>query len=190
VAFQASLDAGGQGIFTGSGGPTTTLYDTNGPFSSVAFPSLNDAGTVAFQASLDAGGFGIFTGSGGPTTTIATNVGPFSGFSPPSLNNAGTVAFDATLEAGGRGIFTGPDPVDDRVIGTGDPLFGSTVTGVFVGPEGLNDSGQLAFRATLADGRQVIVRADPVPEPSGVLLLGLGMLGLLGYARRARKQAA
>jgi hypothetical protein len=51
--------------------------------------------------------------------------------------------------------------VVDQVVAIGDPLFGSIVTGLSFWREGLNDVGELAFRATLADGRQVVVRADP-----------------------------
>src|SRR5262249_56847714 len=132
---------------------------------------------------------GICAGSGGRVTAIAAAGGPFSDVgSLPSLNDAGTVAFFAILAGGGSGIFTGPDPVADRVIGIGDPLLGSTVVALNFVPEGLNDSGQLAFGAGLADGRQVVVRADPVaiPEPSGVVLLGLRLLGIPGYARGRR----
>ncbi len=66
VAFRANLDAGGQGIFTGSGGPVTTIADTSGPFLLFdPLPSINAAGTVTFVAALPGGGQGIFTGSGG-----------------------------------------------------------------------------------------------------------------------------
>lgn len=59
------------------------------------------------------------------------------------------------------------------------------------GNRSLNKSGQLTFIATLADGRVVAARADPVvPEPSTVTLFGLGSLGLLGYGWRRRQQAS
>src|SRR5207245_11350529 len=84
----------------------------------------------------------------------------------PGINNSGTVVFEATLTAGGSGLFSGPDPSADRIIGTGDPLFGSTVTNVDFRGRGLNDAGQVAFLATLGDGRTLLVRADPIPpEP-------------------------
>jgi len=85
----------------------------------------------------------------------------------------------------GMGIFTGPDPGGDRVIATGDPLFGSIVVGLDFTPTGLNDAGQIAFAATLADGRQVVARADlVVPEPSTLVLVAVGILSLVGYGRR------
>ena len=110
MAFSGLLDTGERGIFTGSGGPTTTIADTSGPFDSCYLddPSLNNSGTVAFVAILDTGEQGIFTGSGGPTTTIADNSGPFDFlWCSPSLNDSGTVAFVAILDTGETGIFTG-----------------------------------------------------------------------------------
>jgi hypothetical protein len=180
------LDTGGEGIFTGSGGPTTTIVDDSGPLNRFFRVSLNDSGTVAFFASPDTGGQGIFTGSGGPTTTIADDSGPFNSFGDVSLNNSGTVAFEAVLDTGGRGIFTGPDPLADEVIGRGDTLFGSIVTSFGIGPEALNDTGQIAFNYALADGRIGIARADPLValEPGTLpLLLLTGLLGAVLWHR-------
>jgi len=100
VVFDGRLH-GVPGIFTGSGGPVTTVYETNGSFSSFFAATINDSGSVAFNASLDAGGEGIFTGNGGLVTTIADTGDGLSFFSAPSINNSGTVAFSAFDSAGG-----------------------------------------------------------------------------------------
>jgi hypothetical protein len=153
-----------KGVFTGDGGPLTTIVTSLSPafFTS---PSINDAGTVAFEV-VDFPGFsGIFTGSGWPLTPIVDSTGPFFSFSSlgVAINDAGTVAFSALLWGGTFGIFTGPDPVADKVIQEGDPLFGSTV----VSPpsffrEGLNNGGQIVFGAELANGTRGIFLATPV----------------------------
>jgi hypothetical protein len=118
---------------------------------------------VAFQAFRDDGEVGIFTGGGGPLTPVADSAGLYAsfGFGDPSLNDHGRVAFSALLDTGEHGVFTGPDPVGDRVIGTGDALDGSTVTSVVFCREGLNNLGQLAFQAQLADERSVVMVATP-----------------------------
>jgi len=198
VAFVASLDVGGQGIFTGSGGAITTIADRRGPFDffippvgTFFFISLNNSDTVAFWAHLDRGGQGIFTGSGGPITTIADSSGPFQSFSKPVINDSGTLAFAASLDAGAVGLFIGPDPLTDEVIRLGDPLFGSTLRGLELFDEGLNNSGQIAFRYFLDDGRIGIARADPlvtpVPEPGTLGLLAAGLLGAVLSGRRPRR---
>jgi hypothetical protein len=176
IAFEESVDSGGSGIFVteGSGFKTIAEPDSN---VIVGRPNLNDAGTVAFHRFFnDRAGEELVSGNGGPLTVIADTSGPFQsfgfyfGFTPPALNDNGDVAFLAELDSsGGTGIFVGPDPVGDRVIGTGDTLDGSSVTNLRFCDEGLNDSGQLAFQATfddpnVPDGRRVaIYRATPVP---------------------------
>jgi hypothetical protein len=155
-------------INIGDGQTITQLYSTqDGFFSSLGNPVVNDTSTVAFFATLTPSGSGIFAGAGGTVQTIATTGSVFSGFAAaPSLNNEGTVAFFATLMAGGDGIFTGPDAAVDKVIATGDVLNGSSVTELHFFRQELNDSGQVAFSARLADGTSGIYRADPANEIS------------------------
>jgi hypothetical protein len=154
-------------IRVGDGETVATLYsDREGLFSSFGNPALNDSGEVAFAATLASGGSGVFAGDGGPVTTVALTGDAFLGFADPSLNARGEVAFAATLPDG-TGIFTGPDPEADRVIATGDELSGSVVTDVGFFRQGLNDAGQVAFFARLANGTEGIFRADPVPPGPG-----------------------
>jgi hypothetical protein len=128
----------------------------------------NDAGTVAFIATLTAGGQAIVTGDGTHLTTIADTSGNFSSFfGNATINNAGQVVFAANLADGGSGIFISQDGEVDEIIGTGDSLFGSTLSSFVANPyagRGLNNAGQLGLAAHLADGRTVIVRADPDAE--------------------------
>jgi len=202
VAFEAEFAAGGDAIFAGAVFPegTTPLVDTLTilPLTPVPMrpsdffaPFINDRRTVAFLAEFPGGLAGVFTRSATlEIALIADTSGPFSSFGRTSvaINFNGTVAFEATLAGGGEGIFTGPNPIADMVIATGDPLFGSTVTDLSF-RRGLNDAGQLSFFAQLADGREVIVRANPIPEPGTFILFATGILGLIGYTWRRRSRA-
>jgi hypothetical protein len=147
---------------------TTTIATTGETYSAFAASTMNDAGTVAFEANLKAGGQAVVTGDGRELHTVADTTGPFSSFfGNVALNIDGQVVFAANLTAGGSGIFSVRDGVVEEIIGAGDSLFGSTVASFpavpFAPVGGLNNEGEVAFVVNLADGREVIVRADPLP---------------------------
>lgn len=181
VAYTAN---GNTLLMRGNGLVHTTIADSSGDFFYFNDPDISDSGMVAFRALMSppVGGEGVFIGNGGAVQTIADNTGVFNSFWLPSINDLDEVAFMATLDAGGQGIFTGPDPVADRVVMVGDPLFGSTVTDLMFYPGGFNSHGQLAFGYTLADGRSGVAMAT-IPEPGAASLLGLGVFL---WARRRR----
>jgi len=174
ASFRATLSSTGQGgVFMGDGDTTTTIATTGDTYSAfLGSVTINDKGTVSFIANLTAGGQAIVEGDGSELTTIADTSGPFSSFlgNTATINNGGQVVFAANLAAG-SGIFIAQNGHVDEIIGTGDPLFGSTVTSFTANPfapRGFNNAGELGFAANLADGRKVIVRADPLGSAPGV----------------------
>ena len=179
------------GVFISDGKTTTTIADSSGSYSSVIGSAINDKGTVAFLGTLKAIGDGIFSSSGGVITTLVDTSGSFSNFSTPAINNQGLVAFKGTLDTGVSGIFTGSDPVANKVIAIGDTLFGSKITELSFSRKGLNNMGQITFRAIFEDGTVGIFRADPetksVPEPASVLgLLAVSALGVSSIRRQQK----
>ena len=113
VAFQATLDGGGSGIYKGNGGSLTTVAVSAGePFSSFGGGGtpINNSGTVAFLGNLDAGGNGIYKGDGGgPLTTITLAAPTFAAFPitlPVSINNSDTSLF-RPFRRGENGMFIG-----------------------------------------------------------------------------------
>lgn len=172
--------ASGDGLYVHKDGQTTTITTLNGDF----FKSLdvNDAGVVV--ASRRAGiGRGVYLGNGGPLATLVGSSDGFDILENVSINDSNEVAF---YGAGGSfaGIFTGPDVNLDKVIATGDALDGSTVSQIAFGRGGLNDAGQVAFWARLADGRQGVYIAA-VPEPSILALLAVGAATWTLHRRRS-----
>ena len=237
VAFAAfsSLPGVGGGIFVGNGGPVSKIAPDAGPFNGidsrlaindsgqVAFeaadtdgkrflyradtvgatviaplatspitgfgtPDMNDAGVVAFVGEVGPFDVGIYKGDGQAITTVVGAASLVRGFAyhGVAINNVGNVAFYAA-EANGtaRGIFTGPDPVADKVIRFGDPLFGATLSIAEVTHGALNDGGQIAFRYQLSDGTRGIAIATPVPEPMHGTLGALAATACLARRRRS-----
>ena len=162
VVFRADCGDGVQGIYAGGGGSIRTVAEPRARFESLGlFPSANERGTVAFAATLRGGGAGIFTDDDGRITRITEMEGAFEAYRGAVITNAGAVVMIATPRGGSIGLFDGPDPEADRILALGDSLLDSTVEDFAANPVSVNASGQVAIRASLADGRQVIVRADP-----------------------------
>ena len=163
VAFRADLEEGGQGIYVGDGESVTTVASTGELFGSLGlFPSMNNAGAVAFCATLPAGGSGVFVASGGTIESVVDTSGPFESFRGALLDDHGRLVFYATPKRGELGVFSGADPHTDCLLSIDSSLLGSTVVDFALNPVSINDVGQLAIRVTLADGRQFVLRADPV----------------------------
>ena len=193
-----------EGIFIHNGGGFTAIADNSGVISDFGEtgsasgpggrpdffypipPDINNNNTVAFFANLDTGEGGIFTSNGSSLTPIADDSGAFSSFNQVAINDNNTVAFLANLDAGGRGIFTGPDPVADKAVAVGDSLLGSTITSLSFSHKGLNNTDQIAFYATLANGTEGIFRLDldlsedPPPPPTDPELEWIHQLGNSG----------
>jgi hypothetical protein len=165
-------------ILTISGGQIT-LAATN-----AGFPALNNSDTLAFF-DYSQGIPSVVTSRDGVKTTIATT-GLFRNFSgnSPAINDKGTVAFLAETSTEDRGIFTGPDPVTNKVIATGDSLFGSIVQNVDIGNHGLNNLDQIVFTAYFVNGTSGIYVATPeiaTPETVSVPESKLGAFSILGF---------
>jgi hypothetical protein len=163
VVFRADRKDGVQGIYAGRGESIRTVAETGDLFQTLApFPSVDDHGTVAFAATLRAEGAGIFTMDEGRITPIIDTDGAFEACRGALITSAGAVVCIATPRGGSLGLFAGPDPAADRILALGDPLLGSTVSELASNPVSVNAAGHVAIRTRLTDGRQLILRADPV----------------------------
>lgn len=163
VVFRADRKDGVQGIYAGRGGSIETVAETGDLFETLAlFPSVSDHGTVAFAATLRAGGGGIFTADEGRIGRIIDLDDAFESYRGALITSAGAVVRIATPRGGSLGLFAGPDPESDRILALGDPLLGSTVADLASNPVSVNAAGHVAVRASLTDGRQLVLRADPV----------------------------
>jgi hypothetical protein len=86
----------------------------------------------------------------------------FASYRGALIDEAGRVVFCATPAGGALDIYRGPDPKEDRVLGVGDACAGSTVAEFALNPVSINAAGHFAVRVRLADGRGLVLRAEPV----------------------------
>jgi hypothetical protein len=192
VAFKAELDPQfnfDEGLFSGSGdkklGTTTHYLASTSPFvGDDSRPSINNVGNIAFEEQTD-GDFddGIFvTTEGGGFTTIAHD--PDHSVQEPVLNDAGTAAFETSFFKAGQfvtAIVTGSGRRPRTIVDTQRDFasFGFR-------PAPLNNNGEVAFLATLADFQTtgIFVGPDPVADrviATGDTLDGATVTGL-GFA--------
>ena len=158
VVFRATAAAGRDGIYVARAGWVRPVVETGRLYASLGFfPSVSDDEDVAFAATLSSGGGGIFIAT--PDGTIATVVRDeaFESYRGALISATDSVVSLATPRGRSLGLFRGADPVRDRLLAIGDSLLGSTVVEVAANPVSINRQGRVAARASLADGRQVIL---------------------------------
>jgi hypothetical protein len=198
------------GIYLESGGVLTVVADTDTPvpggtgtFVEFGDPSV-DGGTVVFFGEDGRDGpTGIYTWEAGvlsalvdTDTPVPGGVGTFSGFGPGVSTDGGNVAFLGYDGAGTPGFYVTFGGSLIKVLDANTRLDGQGINPLSLGLATNQLSGnRLAFYALLDDGTLGVYTATilpaTVPEPSGLVTLGLGGLALAGYARRrAGRRAA
>jgi hypothetical protein len=160
-----------QAIFTGDGGPLTTVADTvNSNFTDFQNVAINASEQIAFVGDTTDGNVGMFVlgtkkdhGSSDQLIDIVdTNNPDFGGFGDPVINKSGTVANDVFRNDGNAEILSG----DGRRVTDRTDILGATFV-EFEHPS-INDSDAVAFFAFKADGSSGVFieltgGASPVP---------------------------
>ena len=121
------------------------------------------------------------------------DVGRFSynhGLDDPGIatNNEERILFTASLDDGRIGLFAGIDPGQDALLLSGEQFFDRTIRDLRFSAGGLNDHGQIPVWVEFTDGHRGVYRGDPIPEPSTLALLALGVAGG-AWVRRKRGES-
>lgn len=103
----------------------------------------------------------IYLRSQGKVTTIASSQNPSNPglVDRPKINDSGTVAYTR----GEVAILTIDKGINSKVIAVNDPLFGSTLSHLFIqGDMSFNNNGQILFNYELNNGETGLALATPV----------------------------
>lgn len=156
VGFWAETSPGVRGIYRidNPGGvgpivivaddPSTEMYDFKDRI------SINDSGNIAFAGALDsAWGWAVADASG----VLYDFFDGYTGAEAPCISNDGMTLFVASKVSGGFGFFAGDGSAEPIPVALNQAPFLS-----FSFPGALNDAHQVAFKATLTNGTQQIIR--------------------------------
>jgi hypothetical protein len=147
-------------------------FGTSGPFSALHNIDVGDNDRVVFSARWNNLTDAFYLWENGTLSKVEGTNG-LTGI--PAINDNGVVAGLVSGNGPTRlSIFQGG--VEGTIAYVGMPFFGSTITDLGFSPEGFNNTNDVAFLATLADGRTVSVISE-LPEPGAVsMLIGCGAL--------------
>lgn len=203
VAFHGFGSAGQDGIYASIGGSLRVVADTRTPipggtgtFFAFLGPVISGEAVAFIGFSAD-GQTGIYLSRGGSLQVVADTrtlipgtTRPFSDFgfdeteSFLSLSD-GNLAFIGYEANGGQGIYTTLGGSLMKVIDLNSQLDGK-IPGLFLGFRDGMSGNAIAFRVGFEGGSQgiFVAEGESAPEPSSLVLLSIGVLGLLGYGCR------
>ncbi|MGH3307132.1 MAG: DUF7453 family protein, partial [Nocardioides sp.] len=177
------LGSGARGLFSGAGGATTTHYlnteDVSVDGNPARFnatedrPSINDLGDIAFLDEIQ-GTFrqDIFRGQEESFATISAS-NPPSAATPPLLNDGGTVAWQTEF-VDETGFAARAIVKDDDGVGPATTVVDSSGAFNIFDSYALNNTGAVAFSATLDDDNLGIPSIYVGPDPKKDRVIGPG----------------
>jgi len=177
---------GGQtAFFKTQPGGTYFIYRDTTPNADVASGMGFDDGVLAAQGTINSGGFSIFSatvpGVQGVGSTIleglVSGIGSnlFGEFFSPGEGLIFDIRFEGTLNQ---------PALDSTVIPPGEFFVSRAGEGNYAAEPTIGPNGEL-WAQFKVDGSS---KFSTVPEPSSILLMGAGLLGLAGFARKRVKK--
>lgn len=154
VAFQAELNNGNKGIYTGNGEEIKTIAETSGEFfkNFYSHPDINNKGNICFYAELISGMHGLFLFKDGIIITLCDTSSVYKDIAPlgPTMNEDDIIAFRALSADDQQGIYLAENNEIIKIAETGD------IYKEFFGLPVVNKNGEVSYRADLNNGVQCI----------------------------------
>jgi probable HAF family extracellular repeat protein len=188
---------GPQHAFRASGGGIQDLGTLPG-FLSSRGNAINAAGVVAGSASDAFSNSHAFLATGAALTDLTTKTSGISGLSSSAaygINSSNIVVGDFGATSNGAGGFIW-DPVGMTMYDLNNLIYGFPGSVNILGARGINGSNEIVATAMIGNQTygvlltpvpgQDLFSLNPVPEPSSVLLLGLGLAAGIAVSRLRR----
>ncbi len=190
VAFWGySLTSGG--LYVGTGPSLSRRFDHSSNWcTSIVHQGLDGSGRVPLEFTTRPSCVDITIELRGPagTAQVASTSPLPPHYGSLALSEGGRMALVITPGNGQSAIHLKTPSGFQRIVGLGDALFGSIVTRLWLGSNGINDLGEVAFRYQLSNAREGYARTE-VPEPAAPLSLAIGIV-FLSSVRRGRTRSA
>jgi hypothetical protein len=152
---------GDKNIFVHSNGETRIVHSAPAYGLNIYYGAVNDLGDIVFIQENPTIAWNLALLRNGQVTILPITR---AFVSPVQINAQGLISFNGLNDAGLKNARVFKDGTITDVLGEGDSMFGYQLATAHI--KDINEKNQLLVSARLLDGREALLLATPVPEPT------------------------